>query len=69
MDLTIDIGEQLRMEENDQILIVMSLNTPRKIMKFVNWVKTKTKGDKIQSTPMKVLSAATRIGRGMDPLD
>ena len=67
--LTIIIGKQLNMEEKDQILMLMYLNTPRKIKKFSDWARARTVDDKINSTPMKVLSAATRIGRGMEPLD
>jgi len=68
-EMICSIGKQIRMEEKDQILMLKYLNTPNKINKFVEWAKTKTVNDKIQSTPMKVLSAATRIGRGMEPLD
>ena len=67
--LTIIIGKQLHMEKNDQILMIMCLNTPEKIKKFSDWARARTTDNKINSTPMKVLSAATRIGRGMEPLD
>ena len=67
--LIILIGKQLKMEKDDQILMMMSLNTPEKIKKFSDWTRARTKSNKIISTPMKVLSAATRIGRGMEPLD
>ena len=68
-EMICSIGKQLKMEEKDQILMLKYLNTPNKINKFVEWTKTKTVNDKINSSPMKVLSAATRIGRGMEPLD
>lgn len=67
--LIISVGKQLQMEKHDQILMMMMLNTPEKVKKFSDWVRTKTVNDKVESTPMKVLSAATRIGRGMEPLD
>lgn len=67
--MTITIGKQLNMEKNDQILMLMMLNTPEKIKKFSDWARVRTENNIIRSTPMKVLSAATRIGRGMDPLD
>ena len=67
--LIISVGKQLQMEKHDQILMMMMLNTPEKVIKFSDWVRTKTVNDKVVSTPMKVLSAATRIGRGMEPLD
>ena len=68
-EMICSIGKQHRMEEKDQILMLKYLNTPNKINKFVEWAKTKTVNDRINSTPTRILSAATRIGRGMDPLD
>ena len=67
--MTITIGKQLSMEKNGQVFMMMMLNTPEKIKKFSDWARARTVDDKINSTPMKVLSAATRIGRGMEPLD
>ncbi len=67
--LIIAIGKQLKMEKEDQILMMMCLNTPEKVKMFTGWARKKTKGNKIQSTPAQVMSAATRIGRGMEPLD
>lgn len=66
---TVAIGKQLNMEKHDQILMLMMLNTPEKIKKFSDWARARTENNIIHSTPMKVLSAATRIGREMEPLD
>ena len=66
---TVAIGKQLNMEKHDQILMLMMLNTPEKIKKFSDWARSRTENNIIHSTPMKVLSAATRIGREMEPLD
>lgn len=67
--LIIDIGIQLNMEKNDQILMMLCLNTPSKIKRFVDWAKERTVGNEIKSDSIKVLRAATRIGRGIEPLD
>ena len=56
------------MEDKDMVLMMLSLNTPRKIKRFSDWTKTKTVDDRIQATIPQVLSAATRIGRGMEPM-
>ena len=68
-DLIISIGKQLGIERDDQILMMMCLNTPEKIMKFSNWTKTKMPDNEtVKAIPEQVVSAATRIGRGMEPL-
>ena len=69
MKLVMSIGQQLKMEKNDIILMIYYLSTPKKIKEFSDWTITKTVNGKIDSTPEAVMSAATRIGRGMDPLD
>ncbi len=46
--------------------MMMSLNTPEKAIKIVEWARPKTVNDKMQMTPEAIMSAATRIGRGMN---
>lgn len=62
--LTISIGKQLNMEKEDQILMLMCLNTPKKITQFVDWTKTKTIKDKLHSTPAEVMHVVTLIAKG-----
>ena len=61
--LTISVGKQLDMERDDQILMMMCLNTPNKILKFVDWTKTKTVNNRIQSTPEEVMHIVTLIAK------
>lgn len=61
--LVISIGEQLKMEKNDQILMLMFLNTPRKIKKFSDWARSKTENNKINSTPEEVMHIVSVIQR------
>ena len=49
--------------------MMICLNTPSKIKRFVDWAKERTVGNEIKSDSIKVLRAATRIGRGIEPLD
>ena len=67
--LTVIIGEKLGMSDPEMNLMMMHLNTPRKIKRFSDWMKTKEEGETITATIPQVLSAATRIGRGWEPLD
>ena len=66
--LVISIGQQLRMEKEDQILMMMSLNTPENISKFSEWTKTKTVNGKLKSTPEEVMHTVTLIAKEK-PLD
>lgn len=56
------------MEKEDQILMMMSLNTPEKISKFSEWTKTKTVNGKLKSTPEEVMHIVTLIAKEK-PLD
>lgn len=56
------------MEECDQVLMIMLLNTPEKIHNFVEWARTKTVNDRIQSTPEEVMHIVAMIDREEDPL-
>ena len=62
--LTIIIGKQLKMEKEDQWLMMLCLDTPRKIKRFSDWAKTKTVNNKLNSTPEEVMHIVTLIAKG-----
>lgn len=57
------------LEMPDQVLILLYLTTEQKAEKFFQWVRRHQTESGFDSTPAKVLSAATRIGRDMEPND
>ena len=67
--LTISIGRQLNMDKADQWLMMMCLNTPRKINRFMDWARFKTVDNKLESTPEEVMHIVTLIAKGIEPLD
>lgn len=63
------INEQIPLEEMDMVLMSMKLNNSQKVDKFFQWIERHLNGEKLESTPNRILSAATRIGRGLEPND
>ena len=56
------------LEEKNQVLIVISLDTEEKIMQFNDWVKSKLKGENdLQATETEIVRAAVRIGKELPP--
>ena len=53
------------MKEEDQVLIVYSLDTEEKISKFSKWVKAHLKGENdLEATSREIVRAAVFIGKG-----
>ena len=70
LDIIISIHqEQMPLEMNDMILMCLKLDTKPKADKFVQWIGRHLNNGKLESNPDRILSAATRIGRGMEPND
>lgn len=62
------IGKQLKMEECDQVLAVLLLNTPQKVKAFSEWARNKTVNHQIHSTPEEVMHVVSMIERGENPI-
>ena len=56
------IERELKMEEEDIVLILMSLDTEEKIERFLEWVLSKLDGEKILARPNEIVRAAVEIG-------
>ena len=69
LSLINSINQVIPLKEENQVLIVMKLNTERKIVIFNEWVKTRLKGENdLQATEEEIVRAAVRIDKGL-PLD
>ncbi len=65
--LIISIGKQLHIKKEDQIIMMMYLNTPKRIKMFSDWVKSKMENNKVNSTLEEVMQAANIIANGRMP--
>ena len=64
--LILSINEVIPLEEREQVLIVMKLNTSEKIVKFNEWVKERMKGEnELDATAAEIVRAAVQIDKGI----
>ena len=62
--LILTINEVIPLEEREQVLILMKLNTEEKIVKFNEWVKARLKGENdLDATAAEIVRAAVQIDR------
>ena len=68
ISLITSINQVIPLKEENQVLMVMKLNTEEKIIKFNEWVKTKLKGEnELQATETEIVRAAVKIDTGLTP--
>ena len=64
--LILSINEVIPLEEREQVLIVMKLNTSEKIVKFNEWVKARMKSENdLDATAAEIVIAAVQIDKGL----
>lgn len=64
--LILSINEVIPLEEREQVLIVMKLNTSEKIVKFNEWVKERMKSENdLDATAAEIVRAAVQIDKGI----
>lgn len=68
-ELTVTIGKQLKMTKNNQLLIMMSMNTPKMIHEFSGWIRRHTENNKIMLTENQVMKATWAIAHGEAPTE
>ena len=60
------INQVIPLKPENQVLIVMQLNTEEKISKFNKWIKSKLKGENdLQATEVEIVRAAVQISKGI----
>lgn len=70
ISLIVSIDRVIPLAMEDQVLMVIHLDTEEKIVKFNNWIKSKLIGEnEIDATAVEIVQAAVFIGKGLDPLD
>ena len=62
MRLINSINAEIPLEEKNQVLLVMKLNTEEKIIQFNEWVKSNLKNGKLQAAEAEIVRAAVKIG-------
>lgn len=59
------INKVIPLKEENQVLLVMQLNSEEKIIKFNEWIKSKLKGEnELQTTETEIVRAAVQINKG-----
>ena len=69
LDIITTINHQMPLPMEDMVLMSMVLKTKPKVDEFFRWIGRHLNGEKLESDPDRILSAATRIGRGLEPND
>ena len=64
--LVVSINNQIPMEKEDQVLLVMLLDSEKKIVAFNEWVKSRLDGEILKATPVEIMAAAQRISETND---
>lgn len=60
------INKVIPLKVENQVLLVMKLNTEEKIIKFNEWVKARLKGEnELEATEAEIVRAAVQIDKGI----
>ena len=63
------INQVTPLKPENQVLIVLRLDTEEKIIKFNDWIKIKLKGENgLEATEQEIVRVAVRIGKGLTSL-
>ena len=66
MTLINSIDFEIGLSKENQVLIVIKLNTAEKIIKFSNWIKQNLKNGVLEKTETEIVQKAVHIGKGID---
>jgi len=69
IDLVLLIDREIGLKAENQVLIMMLLDTEEKAIRFNQWVRTKIVGEHLETIEDRVMGAASRIGKGLEPSD
>ena len=63
------INQVIPLKPENQVLIVLRLDTEKKIIKFNNWIKTKLKGEnELEATEQEIVRKAVQISKELSSL-
>ena len=64
--MIVAISRVIPLEERDQVLIALKLNTDEKIIKFRDWIRARLKGENdLDATAAEIVRAAVQIDKGI----
>ena len=68
MDMIVTIDSIIPLTKENQVLLVLKLNTEAKVQKWFDWIATKLKGENdLQATETEIVRAAVKIDKGIEP--
>ena len=68
MDMIVTIDSVIQLTQENQVLLVLELNTESKVQKWFDWIATKLKGEnELQATEAEIVRAAVKISKGIEP--
>ncbi len=68
IELILSINNEVPLKEEDQVLIVLKLDTEMKIVLFNNWIWSRLVDGELQATAPEITRAAVKIGKGQNVL-
>ena len=57
------INNQVPLDEEERLLIMLKLNSEKKIIKFNKWIKNRVIEDDLHATAAEIARAAVKIGK------
>ena len=63
LDLICSINHEIGLKEENQVLIVIKLDSEDKIIDFNEWVKSKIKNNKLFATEAELMRAVVQINK------
>lgn len=68
MDMIVTIDSIIPLTKENQVLLILKLNTEAKVQKWFDWIATKLKGENdLQATEAEIVRAAVKIDKGIEP--
>ena len=63
INLVVEIGEMIPLEESNQVLIEILIDTEEKLKIFQEWIATKKNGMELETNETEIMNIASRISR------
>lgn len=66
MDMIVTINEIIHLSKQNQVLLMLKLNTEAKVQKWFDWIEARLKGENdLQATEAEIVRAAVQIDKGI----
>lgn len=68
MDMLATIDSIMPFKPENQVLIILKLNTEEKVQKWFEWIRPRMRGENdLQATEVEIVRAAVKIDKGITP--